>query len=172
MQMATVQLLSDIGDLAEALQQGSRGDQVLQLQNFLASAGFSPGALDSIYGSNTASAVAAIQRKLGLKADGIFGPDTKATIERDLASPNSVLRAGAKVISLRPPALTVTPQTTAIVPAGQPAPVPQGAVPAEVPVYQQSWFFPTLILGGGALLWYFMGKKGATAAGGTAGTPE
>lgn len=58
------------------LRQGSRGTAVVDLQRRLASAGFSPGAADGIFGSQTAAAVRSFQRARGLGADGIVGPLT------------------------------------------------------------------------------------------------
>ena len=58
------------------LRQGSRGSAVTDLQRRLATAGFSPGAADGIFGSATAAAVRSFQRARGLGADGIVGPQT------------------------------------------------------------------------------------------------
>lgn len=52
---------------------GSRGASVAQLQQLLISNGFSPGAVDGIFGSMTQSAVIAFQRSKGLVPDGIVG---------------------------------------------------------------------------------------------------
>lgn len=63
------------------LRQGSRGNDVLQLQfliNYIAQ--FYPNVLsvtqDSVFGSNTAKAVQSFQSQFGLTADGIVGPAT------------------------------------------------------------------------------------------------
>lgn len=57
------------------IKQGARGEVVTQLQSFLASAGSSL-KIDGIFGSGTASAVRAFQKKYGLAVDGIVGPKT------------------------------------------------------------------------------------------------
>lgn len=57
------------------IRQGARGDIVVQLQDLLAKAGSSL-QIDGIFGSGTASAVRAFQKKYGLGVDGIVGPKT------------------------------------------------------------------------------------------------
>ena len=61
------------------IKQGSRGEVVTQLQSFLSSLG-STLAIDGIFGSGTASAVRAFQKKYGLDVDGIVGPKTWAKL--------------------------------------------------------------------------------------------
>lgn len=58
------------------LRQGSRGADVKALQAALAKAGFNPGPIDAVYGSQTAAAVRAYQRSRGLSVDAIAGPQT------------------------------------------------------------------------------------------------
>ena len=58
------------------LRMGSRGSAVMDLQTRLASAGFSPGPIDGIFGPRTDGAVRSFQRARGLKVDGIVGPLT------------------------------------------------------------------------------------------------
>lgn len=59
---------------------GSRGDTVKAVQTKLVELkyGIGPAGIDSIYGPDTKSAVAAFQKANGLAADGIVGPATKA----------------------------------------------------------------------------------------------
>lgn len=57
------------------IRQGARGEIVTQLQSFLSEAGSSL-TIDGIFGSGTASAVRAFQKKYGLEVDGIVGPKT------------------------------------------------------------------------------------------------
>lgn len=57
------------------IHQGTKGDIVTQLQSFLSMAGSSL-TIDGIFGSGTASAVRAFQKKYGLTVDGIVGPKT------------------------------------------------------------------------------------------------
>jgi murein DD-endopeptidase MepM/ murein hydrolase activator NlpD len=44
--------------------------------------GYSPGAVDGIFGAGTASAVTALQRAAGLGVDGLAGPSTLAALRR------------------------------------------------------------------------------------------
>lgn len=58
------------------LRRGDRGMLVRIAQTALARAGFSPGAVDGIFGANTQAAVRAFQQAKGLAVDGIIGPRT------------------------------------------------------------------------------------------------
>lgn len=58
------------------LKKGAEGGQVELLQRALAAKGFSPGAIDGDFGSNTVRAVKAFQKASGLTADGIVGENT------------------------------------------------------------------------------------------------
>ena len=61
---------------AATYRQGSSGEQVRIIQTKLKNWGYYDGAVDGIYGSQTAQAVKYFQRKNGLTADGIAGPAT------------------------------------------------------------------------------------------------
>ena len=50
--------------------------KIIEIQQALAQLGFKPGALDGIWGRQTASAVRAFQTSKGLEADGVVGPLT------------------------------------------------------------------------------------------------
>lgn len=56
--------------------QGSRGDEVKQIQTKLKEKGYYSGNVDSIFGSATKKAVTAFQKDVGLTADGIAGTRT------------------------------------------------------------------------------------------------
>ena len=58
------------------LRLGSRGSAVIDLQRRLATAGFSAGTADGIFGSRTDGAVRSFQRARGLGVDGVVGPQT------------------------------------------------------------------------------------------------
>src|SRR5581483_9551270 len=62
------------------LRQGATGPAVVTLQQDLAAAGFSPGAIDGDFGPATLAAVKAFQSANGLVADGIVGPLTWAAL--------------------------------------------------------------------------------------------
>ncbi|MEE0298512.1 MAG: peptidoglycan-binding protein [Christensenellales bacterium] len=65
------------------LQQGTKNDEVLKLQNMLASLGFYTGNKTGNFGEKTADAVIAYQKSKGLTADGIAGKKTLAAINAD-----------------------------------------------------------------------------------------
>lgn len=58
------------------LKNGSRGDDVKELQRLLTEAGFPCGAADGIFGATTRKAVIEYQNSKGLVADGIVGEKT------------------------------------------------------------------------------------------------
>jgi peptidoglycan hydrolase-like protein with peptidoglycan-binding domain len=62
------------------LRRGSRGPDVVKLQQQLSAAGFNPGAADGIFGAKTDAAVRAFQTARGLAVDGIVGPKTWAAL--------------------------------------------------------------------------------------------
>jgi peptidoglycan hydrolase-like protein with peptidoglycan-binding domain len=62
------------------LSQGASGPAVVELQQLLARAGFSPGPADGAFGPGTRAAVVAFQRARGLSADGVAGPQTFAAL--------------------------------------------------------------------------------------------
>lgn len=55
---------------------GSRGDEVRRIQKKLKELGYYKGNVDGIYGVMTQNAVKAFQRAVGIKVDGIAGPQT------------------------------------------------------------------------------------------------
>lgn len=65
------------------LRKGSRGSEVVALQEFLIAQGYDLGSFgaDGIFGSLTDAAVRAFQESQGLTVDGIVGPNTSAAIE-------------------------------------------------------------------------------------------
>lgn len=60
----------------ETLRSGSRGENVLKMQQRLSDLGYPISKLDGVYGKNTLAAVQAFQKDHGLKVDGIAGPKT------------------------------------------------------------------------------------------------
>lgn len=75
------------------LKVGSRGDAVRNLQialNSLMGAGLD---VDGIYGSKTAAAVRAFQKKYGLSADGIFGNNSRAKLKSVYHAASGAYRA-------------------------------------------------------------------------------
>jgi hypothetical protein len=64
------------------LKPGATGADVKSLQQALANAGHSPGAIDGVYGPKTTAAVSAFQQSAGITVDGIYGPATKQALEK------------------------------------------------------------------------------------------
>ncbi|MGH2943293.1 MAG: peptidoglycan-binding domain-containing protein [Solirubrobacteraceae bacterium] len=82
------------------LEKGSRGQAVEDLQEALKALGFSPGAVDGIFGPATEKAVKEFQASVGIDADGIVGPVTWTNIdEADQSEP--VLKQGSKGLPVR-----------------------------------------------------------------------
>jgi putative chitinase len=65
---------------SDMLHQGDSGDDVDTLQRSLTEHGFSPGAIDGMYGQGTVAAVMAFQRSEGLLPDGVAGPRTLSAL--------------------------------------------------------------------------------------------
>jgi hypothetical protein len=66
------------------LRQGTSGPEVKAIQQALAAAGHSPGTIDGVFGAQTVQALAAFQQSVGLPGDGVWGPKTKAALEKKL----------------------------------------------------------------------------------------
>ena len=85
------------------LRQGSRGEQVRQIQTRLKNWGYYKGTVDGVFGPQTYRAVVEFQRKNGLKVDGIVGPQTLAAIGISstpaVSSSNNDINILAKIIS-------------------------------------------------------------------------
>jgi peptidoglycan hydrolase-like protein with peptidoglycan-binding domain len=62
------------------LQVGSRGSDVVRLQQTLSRAGYNAGGADGIFGAKTKAAVTAFQRDHKLAADGIVGKNTGSSL--------------------------------------------------------------------------------------------
>jgi peptidoglycan L-alanyl-D-glutamate endopeptidase CwlK len=71
-----------------ALQEGSSGNEVKQLQKRLKKLGFNPGKIDGDFGPGTEAAVIAFQKSAGLLSDGIAGPRTLKAL--DLAADDTL----------------------------------------------------------------------------------
>jgi peptidoglycan hydrolase-like protein with peptidoglycan-binding domain len=67
---------------------GSRGSSVEELQKALKAMNLYSGAIDGIYGNNTANAIRQFQQSSGIKVDGIFGPETTSAMKVGYESNN------------------------------------------------------------------------------------
>ncbi len=75
--LAISSLNTKMGEDTDALSKyGSRGEEVRTIQQKLKNWGYYDGDVDGIFGSKTQAAVKAFQKKNGLTADGIAGPNT------------------------------------------------------------------------------------------------
>lgn len=63
------------------LERGAKGEAVQQLQQKLARAGYSPGAIDGDFGPRTEAALKAFQKAAKLAASGVCTPETWAALE-------------------------------------------------------------------------------------------
>lgn len=98
MSIAPVAMAANLGD--RTLMQGSRGDDVAQLQQRLNDLGFWCGYVDGDFGPQTADAVFRFQKVKGLFADGIVGPGTLAAMSVQSVSRGSVGRFSQRDIEL------------------------------------------------------------------------
>lgn len=79
------------------LAMGSRGDEVVQLQQSLNNKGYYCGEADGIFGSKTLSAVKQFQNDHGLTADGIVGPNTRNALNLSSDLKNTgILKQGSR----------------------------------------------------------------------------
>lgn len=76
-----------VGQGKDYLELGDQGEDVRQLQNLLAAAGFGvgPDGADGVFGPATDNAVREFQRANGLVADGVYGKDTRAKMQPTVA---------------------------------------------------------------------------------------
>ena len=65
---------------AAVLRQGSKGDEVREVQRRLKQWGYYSGSVDGVFGVGTKKAVIAFQKKNGLTTDGIVGKSTYAAL--------------------------------------------------------------------------------------------
>ncbi|MHB8171980.1 MAG: spore cortex-lytic enzyme [Thermincolia bacterium] len=66
----------EVTAISQSLYWGSKGPNVIQLQQKLKDWGFYQGNTDGMYGAGTFNAVKKFQQRQGIKADGVAGPDT------------------------------------------------------------------------------------------------
>ncbi|WP_019506017.1 peptidoglycan-binding protein [Pleurocapsa sp. PCC 7319] len=71
-----------IREVFPLLTQGSSGGEVITLQTKLQEHNFNPGSIDGIFGQDTAKALIAFQKSVGLTPDGIAGRNTWAALNR------------------------------------------------------------------------------------------
>lgn len=79
---------------------GSRGDMVVEVQNVLNNNGYWCGAADGIYGTKTYNAVKSFQKNVGIKVDGIVGPETRKYLGISNPSQNYTPSRGTRVMTM------------------------------------------------------------------------
>jgi len=86
---------------AATYQVGSSGSQVRTIQTKLKNWGYYTGAVDGVYGRQTAEAVRYFQRKNGLGADGVAGPATLRALGMESAGSGSAGREDSVALLAR-----------------------------------------------------------------------
>ncbi len=125
---------------------GSQGESVIELQAVLLLMGYYSGAIDGIYGENTAQAVRKFQQDAGLTVDGMAGTDTWNRL-----FPPSPIVAQPSVIA---PAITtvVAPATTNVNPPNTPNNSPTVANPLPGEISSGDWQILRVGMEGSAVL--------------------
>jgi peptidoglycan hydrolase-like protein with peptidoglycan-binding domain len=117
------------------LQTGSEGAQVSELQAILQLLGYYNGAIDGLYQSGTADAVAAFQQAVGLPADGIVGPVTWGRLLPAAAAETATPPVTQPTPTPRSP--SPAPSPTPISNPSRPSPTPQPTTPSPSPERSQ-----------------------------------
>lgn len=93
-------------DDTSLMKPGDKGPAVQRMQQRLSDLGYWLGTPDGTYGYNTSQAVMALQKTAGLGRDGVYGPATRAALERGV-QPKVVVSGNAVQINLATQVLTV-----------------------------------------------------------------
>jgi len=95
--------------MSATLKLKSSGIDVIVLQRAPRAAGFSPGAIDGSFGPVTEAAVLAFQRREGLAADGIVGPNTAAALGLAAipSAPSAISSVTVEIVSQMFPATPI-----------------------------------------------------------------
>jgi hypothetical protein len=75
---------SDFLSRVDVIQRGAFGSDVVRIQGMLETVGFAPGSVDGEFGAGTEEAVAAFQKSVKIRADGIVGPATWEALDRSV----------------------------------------------------------------------------------------
>lgn len=86
---------SDTAMAASNLSWGSRGTEVVQVQQALNNQGYWCGSSDGIFGSKTYNAVIRFQKDAGIGVDGIVGPITRQALGLSTSSTGSTVSRGS-----------------------------------------------------------------------------
>lgn len=99
---------------SQVLQQGSTGEDVIELQSRLKHIGFYTGKIDGVFGWGTYWALRNFQYEFGMKVDGIAGWQTKIKLAN--ATPNAKIAWGGEGTASKPS--SPAPQPAASTPNG------------------------------------------------------
>ncbi|MFA5841290.1 MAG: peptidoglycan-binding domain-containing protein [Candidatus Paceibacterota bacterium] len=94
----------------QTLKNGSKGNEVVELQKFLNAAGYYNGKFDGKFGKGTRVAVINWQKSLNLKADGSFGAMSRAAIENNLTPTPVSVDVGTAPISTSTNTISISTQ--------------------------------------------------------------
>jgi peptidoglycan hydrolase-like protein with peptidoglycan-binding domain len=82
---------------ADLLKLGSKGPKVTDLQTRLTALGYRPGPADGVYGTATASAVLAFEKRQGITRDGVAGPQLQAALDHPTGAGPRAGLPGARI---------------------------------------------------------------------------
>jgi hypothetical protein len=80
------------GSMSPVLRRGASGDQVAELQMFLADRGYDVGPVDGKFGKQTEEAVRQFQMETGVSVDGRVGNETRGAMDRAANAPIPEMR--------------------------------------------------------------------------------
>src|SRR5689334_1801526 len=76
-----------------------KGPGIRAIQQQLKAQGFLAGAVDGVYGQDTAAAVKAFQAAHGLEADGVVGPQTRQALAQGGSAPQPTPTTGGATLA-------------------------------------------------------------------------
>lgn len=120
---------------ATTLRQGSKGDEVKQLQEMLKSRGAQLDA-DGNYGPKTAAAVRAFQEEQKISTDGIAGPETWGKLQPQGGGPGE--QPKAETPKAETPGEQPKAETPGVKPEEKPAQTPAASGPLDLPAGYES----------------------------------
>jgi len=125
-----------------------RGEDIRDLQLRLSRLGFDPGALDGVFGAETERALLGFQSEVGLRPDGIVGPETLEQLVRlhrdHHAAPASMARERSQL--RRPTRTDLIGARILIDPANGPE-VPGVHAPDGTPEHRITWSIAAIVEG-------------------------
>ncbi|MBB6215716.1 N-acetylmuramoyl-L-alanine amidase [Anaerosolibacter carboniphilus] len=96
----SLQVTNVFADTYALLKFGSRGNDVVKLQQALNGKGYSVGSVDGVFGQKTEAAVIGFQKSNGLTVDGIAGNQTQSKLYAQSVSRGTALRSSQEPTDL------------------------------------------------------------------------